>query len=173
MQGEQEMIDVGRISGLHGVRGWVKIYSYTDPREGILKYDPWLVKVGGQWRPFKLKTGRAQGKGVVAQLEGYDDRDQAATLMNCDIAILREQLPRVKKGEYYWIDLVDLDVVDLEGNVLGKVKKMMPTGTGANDVLVVDGVNQEELLIPFVKEVYVFDVDLESRRITVDWQLDY
>ncbi|MCF6218571.1 MAG: ribosome maturation factor RimM [Gammaproteobacteria bacterium] len=170
-QDEQDLIQVGRISGLHGVKGWVKIFSYTQPREGILKYTPWLVKVAGQWRPFKLKAGRAQGKGVVAHVEGYDDRDVAATLMNCDIAILREQLPAAKKGEYYWIDLVGLAVVNAEGLSLGSVQKVMPTG--ANDVLVVEGVNGEELLIPFVKDLYVLDVDLESRSITVDWQLDY
>lgn len=171
IQEEQELIDVGRISGLHGVKGWVKIFSYTDPREGILKYNPWSVKVDGQWRQFKLNAGRAHGKGVVAHIEGYDDRDLAATLMNCDIAIRREQLPAAKQGEYYWIDLVGLDVIMTDGALLGHVKKMMPTG--ANDVLVVDNVKGEELLIPFVKEVYILDVDLESRRITVDWQLDY
>ncbi len=170
-QDEQDLIQVGRISGLHGVKGWVKIFSYTQPREGILKYTPWLVNVAGQWRPFTLKAGRAQGKGVVAHIEGYDDRDMAATLMNCDIAILREQLPAAKKGEYYWIDLVGLAVVNSEGLSLGAVQKVMPTG--ANDVLVVEGVDGEERLIPFVKDVYVLDVDLGSRTITVDWQLDY
>ncbi len=170
-QDEQDLIQVGRISGLHGVKGWVKIFSYTEPREGVLKYTPWRIKVAGQWHPFKLKAGRAQGKGVVAHIEGFDDRDVAATLMNCDIAILREQLPAAKKGEYYWLDLEGLAVINAEGVSLGRVKKVMPTG--ANDVLVVEGVNGEELLIPFVKEVYVLDVDLESRSITVDWQLDY
>ncbi len=170
-QDEQDLIQVGRISGLHGVKGWVKIFSYTEPREGILKYTPWRVKVAGQWRALKLKAGRAQGKGVVAHIEGYDDRDVAATLMNCDIAILREQLPVAKKGEYYWLDLVGLAVINVEGLSLGSVEKVMPTG--ANDVLVVAGVNGEELLIPFVKDLYVLDVDLASRSITVDWQLDY
>lgn len=170
-QGEQDLIHVGRISGLHGVKGWVKIFSYTDPREGILKYDPWLVKLAGEWRQFKLIAGRTQGKGVVAQLEGYNDRDLAATLMNCDIAITREQLPRAKKGEYYWIDLVNLAVDNLEGERLGEVSKVM--ATGANDVLVVAGINGEELLIPFVQEIYIMDVDLEAGKITVDWQLDY
>ena len=171
MQGEQDLIHVGRISGLHGVKGWVKIFSYTDPRDGILKYNPWLVKYAGEWRRLKLMAGRAQGKGVVAQLEGYNDRDLAATLMNCDIAITREQLPKPKRGEYYWIDLVGLDVDNLEGERLGKVVKVM--ATGANDVLVVDGVNGEELLIPFVQEVYIMNVDLEEKQLTVDWQLDY
>ena len=171
MQGEEDLIHVGRISGLHGVKGWVKIFSYTDPREGILKYEPWLVKFAGEWRQFKLVAGRAQGKGVVAQLEGYNDRDLAATLMNCDIAITREQLPKAKRGEYYWIDLVGLEVINLEGEQLGAVTKVM--ATGANDVLVVAGVDGEELLIPFVQEVYVMDVDLEAKRLTVDWQLDY
>ncbi len=171
MQGEQELIHVGRISGLYGVKGWVKIYSYTDPRDGILKYNPWLVKIGGQWRQLHLKGGRAQGKGVVAYLEGYDDRDLSATLMNCDVAISREQLPKARKGEYYWIDLVGLNVVNPEGDSLGTVQKMM--STGANDVLVVDGVNGEELLIPFVKDIYVLNVDIEGQTITVDWQLDY
>ncbi len=170
-QDGKELIDVGRISGLHGVKGWLKIYSYTDPRNGILKYNPWLVKVGGQWKEFTLKAGRSQGKGVVAHLEGYDDRDISATLMNCDIAIFAEQLPAPKRGEYYWRDLQGMSVVNAEGEPLGDVKKVM--ATGANDVLVIDGVNDEELLIPFVKKVYILDIDVVGRNIVVDWQLDY
>jgi 16S rRNA processing protein RimM len=169
-QGKNDLIRIGRITGLYGVKGWVKIYSYTEPRDNVISYFPWQVFLKGEWRTLKVEEGRTHGKGVVAKLEGYDDRDAAATLMDADIAIDRSQLPPAEDGEYYWIDLVDLNVVNAEGVELGKVVRVMPTG--ANDVLVVQGDQPDEILIPFVQEVFILNVDLENKLITVDWQLD-
>jgi len=169
-QDENDLIQVGRISGLYGVKGWVKIYSYTEPRENIIGYSPWLLKINGQWQTVEVERGRQHGKGVVAKLVSYDDRDQVAPLIDADIAIHRTQLPPAKKGEFYWLDLIGLQVVNVQGEVLGKVIKLMPTG--ANDVLVVQG-DGEEILIPYVWEVFILNVDLDQQQITVDWQADY
>lgn len=160
---------VGRISGLFGVRGWVKIFSHTEPRENILAYQPWLIEAGGKTREVRVSDGRAHGKGVVAQIEGIDTRDAAAALVGAAISIERTQLAPLADDEYYYADLEGLDVVTDEGQVLGQVDHLFETG--ANAVMVVHG--DRERLVPFTPGDAVLDVDLESRRITVDWDPDF
>ena len=163
------MIVLGRVSGLFGVKGWVKIHSHTAPREGILGYRTWYLKWPEGWRPCKLASGHPQGKGVVARLSGFDDRDQAATLVGLEIAVRREQLPKLAPGEYYWSDLEGLRVENLEGVDLGVVSHLFETG--ANDVLVVKG--DRERLIPYTRGEAIQRVELESGRIVVDWDPDF
>ncbi len=160
---------MGRITGLYGVRGWVKVYSYTEPREAIIGYSPWQVNVGGEWHEMEVAEGRKHGKGIIVRLEGYTDRDAAARLMGADIACYRSQLPQTAPGEYYWADLVGLKVVTLEGRELGRVEGLMETG--ANDVLVVKG--DRERLIPYLTGEVVMEVDLARRRMRVDWDPDF
>lgn len=160
---------VGRISGLYGVRGWVKVFSETEPRDNILGYSPWYLERGGQWRSAEAEAGRLHGKAVVAKLAGYDDRDQAAELIGTPIAVTRDQLPKLDEGEYYWTDLVGLEVVTVEGLELGTVDHLFETGS--NDVLVVRG--DRERLIPFTLGAVVTAVNLEAGRITVDWDPDF
>ncbi len=163
------MILMGRVSGLFGVKGWLKIYSHAAPREGILDYKVWYLMRDGDWQPFRVAAGQRQGKGVVVHLEGYDDRDQAADLLGSDIAIRREQLPGLAEGEFYWSDLEGLRVVNLQGIELGVVSHLFETG--ANDVLVVKG--ERERLIPYTQGMAVKSVDLQEGRITVDWDPDF
>jgi 16S rRNA processing protein RimM len=169
-ENREEYIVVGRISGLYGVRGWVKVFSHTQPRDNILSYATWYLNKAGAWVANELETGRTQGKGIVAKLKGCEDRDAAAALMGSEIAIRREQLPKAAPGEYYWADLTGLEVENLEGVGLGVVDHLLETG--ANDVLVVvqDGV---ERLIPFVQGQFVKNVDLAEGLITVDWDPDF
>jgi len=164
-----DMIVVGKIAGLFGVRGWCKIFSHTSPRKNILQYSPWYLKRDGQWQAYKVEQGRPQGKGLVAQLEGIDDRDVAATLVGSEIAIKPAQLPQLQQGEYYWSDLIGLDVETVTGTPLGKVTSMMETG--ANDVIVVNG--ERERLIPFVQPDVVVDVDTEAGVMKVDWDAEF
>lgn len=163
------MVVIGRISGLYGVRGWLRIFSYTDPRENIITYSPWLVNIDGQWQPMKVVTGRTQGKSVVVNLAGYDDRDAAVTLLGKDIAVLREQLAAPAPGEYYWADLEGLRVVNTAGVEFGVVDHMFQTG--ANDVVVVKG--DRERLIPFVQGEVILKIDLQQGVMEVDWDPDY
>ncbi len=165
----QDRIILGKIVGLYGVRGWVKVYSHTNPRENIFSYGPWLVKLRGQWQRMEVVDHRPQGKGLIARLEGYDDREQARTLLGSEVAVLRSQMPAAAEGEYYWADLVGLEVVTEEGARLGRVDHLI--ATGANDVLVVEGERQR--LIPFVQGRYVTAVDLEEGEIRVDWDPDF
>jgi 16S rRNA processing protein RimM len=163
------MILMGRVSGLFGVKGWLKIYSHAAPREGILDYKVWYLMRDGNWQPFRVAAGQRQGKSVVAHLEGYDDRDQATPLLGSDIAIRREQLPALADGEYYWSDLEGLRVVNLQGIELGVVSYLFETG--ANDVLVVKG--ERERLIPYTLGMAVKSVDLQDGLLTVDWDPDF
>lgn len=166
---DKQYIVVGRISGLYGVRGWVKVYSHTQPRDNILNYSPWYLRQQGGWKALKLVDGKPHGKGIVARLEGYDDRDLSATLIQQDVAILREQLPAAAEDEYYWSDLIGLEVITLDGVSLGKVEHLLETGS--NDVLVVQG--ERERLIPYVPEQVIHQVDLAAQQISVDWDPEF
>ncbi len=164
-----EHVIVGRISGIFGVKGWVKVFSYTQPRENILNFSPWMLQQGGQWQRINFTAGRRHGAGVIAHLEGYDDRDDARKLITADIAICRNQLVEAKPGEYYWVDLIGLKVMNLQEVELGVVDHLLETG--ANDVLVVQGAG--EILIPYVRDDVVTDIDLKKGVITVDWDAAY
>lgn len=165
-----DYIVVGRINGLHGVRGWVKVFSHTQPRENILSYRTWHLLLDGQWVATELLNGRQQGKGIVAHLKGCDDREQAAGLMGTEVAIRREQLAETGPGEYYWAELQGLRVINAEGVELGVVDHLLETG--ANDVLVVlDGTI--ERLIPYVPGQYVVDVALDEGVMRVNWDPDF
>ncbi len=167
--GKQDRIVLGQIVGLHGVRGWVKVFSHSDPRENIFSYTPWQVTQAGKICDMKVLNWRKQGKGLVAQLDGYDDREQSRALIGAEISILKSLLPKPAKGEYYWADLVGLKVENQEGIDFGKVDHLFDTG--ANDVLVAKG--ERERLIPFIQGQYILDVDLDAGVIKVDWDAEF
>ncbi len=164
-------VPVGRIVGLYGVQGWVKIESWTEPRTKIFDYHPWQLSAApGAVTEIAGVKGRPQGKGLVACLPGVDDREMAAALVGSDIHVAREQLPPPGKDEYYWVDLEGLEVVTTEGVALGRISHLF--ATGANDVVVVrDG--ERERLIPFVQGSYVRSVDLSGGRMVVDWDPEF
>lgn len=163
------MVLLGRVAGVFGVRGWVKVLSHTEPRAGILAYSSWFIGEGDGWRERRLLDGRPHGKGIVALLEGCGDRDQAALLVGHDIAIGRDRLPRLAQDDYYWSDLEGLEVQTLGGVDLGIISHLFDTG--ANDVMVVKG--ERERLIPYLWQQVVKQVDLESGRMLVDWDPDF
>lgn len=165
--GTHRRVVLGRIVGVYGVRGWVKVLSETDPREGILSYSPWFI--GGGERPRKVLEGRRHGKGLVARIEGCDDRDQAAALVEQEIAVTRDRLPPAGADEFYWTDLEGLEVWTCEGTCLGRVDHLF--STGVNDVLVVAG--ERERLIPFAWDDVVRSVDFGQGRIEVDWDPEF
>jgi 16S rRNA processing protein RimM len=164
---EPARIAVGRINGIYGVQGWVKIYSYTTPVDNILHYRPWQLYHKEQWQTVDFVTGKIQGKKLIAQLEGYTSRESALVLMGADIFVYREQLPPTQEGEYYWTDLIGLKVVNQQGIELGKVEYLF--ATGANDVLVVQG--EIERLIPF--DNTVLEVDFNQKILRVEWDADF
>ncbi len=166
-QDERGTVPLGYVAGVHGVRGWVKIHSWTEPREAILEYQPWLLE--GEDAPVRYRAGKRHGKAVIVALPGVDDCDQARRLVGREIAVRREQLPEPARGHYYWSDLVGLEVVTLGGQRLGRVERLLETG--ANDVLVVRG--ERERLIPFVPGAQVRRVDLEAGVVEVDWDPEF
>lgn len=166
---EQKQINVGKISGTFGVKGWVKVFSFTDPRENIFSYSPWLLKKGSESKTVKVVDGKLQGKTLVAQLDGVIDRDQAEALLGWEVLITQNQLPATKAGEYYWSELIGLQVENLQGVHLGTVDSLLETG--ANDVLIIRG--DRERAIPFIQGQHVIEVDLNQRKIKVDWDPEF
>ncbi|MER2527049.1 MAG: ribosome maturation factor RimM [Candidatus Competibacter denitrificans] len=164
-----DWVILGRISGLFGVQGWVRVFSETQPRAGITRYHPLFLRQQGEWQPFQVEASRAHGEGVVLKFAGYDDRDQAATLIQSEIAVRRAQLTPPKPGEYYWVDLEGLRVATMDGIDLGTIKYLF--ATGANDVMVVQG--DRERLIPFVRDRVVVEIDFAQRLLRVDWDPDF
>jgi 16S rRNA processing protein RimM len=161
---------VGRIVGLHGVAGEVKLESYTEPRTQIFRYQPWLLCTTSGNTEISGCRGREQGKGIVATLPEVTDRDRAASLVGSEIKVRRSVLPEPKPGEYYWTDLEGLEVVTIEDVSLGRISHLL--STGANDVMVVrDG--ERERLLPFVLDQYVKTVDFDAGRVTVDWDPEF
>ena len=168
-EASQSFIELGKISGVFGVSGWVKVFSWTDPREGIVEYSPWMVFHQGQWKEMQVLAGQRQGKMVVAKLAGVEDRDQALMLNGAVIAVPGERLKKLNQGQYYWRQLEGLQVINASGVELGRVAHLMETG--ANDVLVVQG--DRERLIPYTPGHAVQKVDLAAGIIHVDWDPDF
>ncbi len=164
-----DLVSVGRISGLFGVRGWVKVFSYTAPRDNILNYNTWYLGCEGRCYRAELKGGRSQGKGIVVQLAGCADRDTAARVIGVDIAVRRSLFVPLPPGQYYWSDLEGLQVMCRDGRALGVVDHVFETG--AHDVLVVKG--DREHLVPFVPDHVILEVDLKRRVMRVDWDPDF
>jgi 16S rRNA processing protein RimM len=155
------------MSSLHGIKGWVKIFSLTEPREAIFEYQPWLL--GDSLNEVRIRQGKKHGKHLIALLEKVDDREQAEGLVKQPISVYRDQFPELPGDEFYWTDLLGLSVRLEDGTELGTVDSML--ATGANDVMVVRG--EKERLIPFVPGQYVKQVSLEGGFIIVDWDPEF
>ncbi|EDQ00600.1 ribosome maturation factor RimM [Shewanella benthica] len=176
MSSKQEPVVLGKLGSSHGIKGWLKITTYTDSVEGIFDYSPWLIKEQGEWREVKVLQWRFQGKAVVASLEGVETRDQAQILTNCEIAVTPQQMKTLPEDEFYWRDLIGCEVVNTKGYNMGKVQEIVETGS--NDVLLVkanakDGFGKAERMIPFVTEQFIIEVNLAEKQITVDWDPDF
>jgi 16S rRNA processing protein RimM len=167
---EQELLHVGKISGVFGIKGWVKVFSFTGYREDILQYSPWQLKKNGVTKNIEIVAGQLQNQLVVAQLKGIDDRNAAESLIGWEIFIEKSQLPPVKENEYYWSDLIGLEVENAEGVILGVIDSLLETG--ANDVIVVQG-EERQHAIPFIQSQVVLEIDLAARKMRVDWDADF
>lgn len=166
----RKMVMVGEVVGVHGVRGWLKLHSYTDPIDQIFEYKQWFI---GDKR-YRVADRKAKGKPLLCRFEDCDDRDQAAALIGGAIEVPRDALPDLPEGEYYWVDLEGLKVENEAGEALGYIKRLF--STGANDVMVAtpepDGTG-EERLIPWVMGRFVKKVDLPNGLAIVDWDPEF
>ena len=161
------MVVMGRIRAAHGLKGWIKIQPFTQEIEGLLDYPEWWVGGDGQWQQHRISEVAVHGSMVVARLEGFTDRDAAAGLRGRDVAVPRAAMPENREGEFYWSDLLGMEVVHRNAIKLGLVTRILETG--ANTVLVVQG--EKELLVPFIDGVIV-SVDPKARKLIVDWELN-
>ncbi|WP_169720300.1 ribosome maturation factor RimM [Pseudomonas jinjuensis] len=170
----EEMIVLGKIVSVHGIRGEVKVYSFTDPLDNLLDYRRWTLRRGTEVRQAELVQGRVQGNVLVAKLKGLDDREVARTYADFEILVPRSELPELDDGEYYWSQLEGLKVIDQNGQLLGMIDHMLETG--ANDVMVVKpcagSLDERERLLPYTEQC-VQAVDLAAGEMRVDWDADF
>lgn len=168
-------IRLGSINGTHGLKGWVKVYSYTDPLAAILDYTPWILRRGGVDKKVTIKEGQTSGKRLLVQLDGVETQEQAEKLIGSEVHVNSESMPDLEDGQFYWFQLEGLAVKTGGGEVLGKIDHMLETG--ANDVMVVeptdDSIDKQQRLIPYLEGDVVKQVDQEARVVTVDWDVDY
>jgi len=173
MEQKDERILLGEVSGVFGVQGWIKVFSYTIPRVKITEYKNWHLKTSSGWKLFKVLQGREQGKNIVAQLDGINDRNQAEALVGNKIAVQSDQLEVLPPGEFYWKDLIGLSVKTVNGENLGVIDWIFDTGS--NNVIVVKGekIGEPERLIPYIVDDVVVSVDLKKSLMMVDWDYDF
>jgi 16S rRNA processing protein RimM len=158
----KDSLELGRVGAPYGIKGWVHVQSFTNPPEKLLKYRSWSLKDS----IFNVVEGRLQGNGLVARLEGIEDRDKAALLQGSIISVARSVLPKLRKREFYQADLIGLGVANREGVALGEVSHFVETPGG--DVMVVRGEAAREHWIPATKE-HLSKVDLAAGQVVVDW----
>ena len=173
----QGTLVVGRISAVFGVRGWVKVMSFTEQATKIFDYQPWLVDRDGRLESIQVEEWKNHGDGLVVRLKGINDRDIARNWCLKDIRVDATLLPTLSDSEFYWHQLKDLVVYShIEDTVkrIGTVVSLLETG--ANDVMVVKGdaesIDRRERLIPYLKQ-YVLKIDLDAQRIDVCWDPDF
>ncbi|MFC3908673.1 ribosome maturation factor RimM [Legionella dresdenensis] len=169
MDKSEDWVVIGRFGKVHGIKGFVTVHSFTEPRDNILRYSEWYAFINKQWQVLNLQRVDVTDKHILALIEGFDEREEATKLTNVEIAVPREHLPELEPGEYYWHQLIGLRVCNLQNEELGEVVDML--ATGSNDVLVVEG--KKRHLIPYLPDQVVTNVDIDNRLITVDWDADF
>lgn len=167
MTSTDEYVIVGKIGATYGIKGWLKIQSFTETMLGIVEFNPWYIERGNEWQAIDIEDGRQHGNTVIVKLKGLNNPEQARLLTGKKIAVKQSQLPALKKDEYYWRDLEGLTVKNQRGEVLGTIAYLL--ATGANDVIVIKG--DKEYGIPYLPGKVVKSIDLVSRIMTVDWEL--
>lgn len=172
MSEQNNRIVMGKLGSTYGIRGWLKVFSYTDNAESIFDYTPWYLNQKGKWVEYKVESWKRHGQGYVCKLAGLDVREDAQLMTNFEIAIDPASLPELSEDEFYWRELFGMQVFTTKGYDLGKVTDLLETGS--NDVLVIkanlkDAFGQKERLVPYLEEQVIKKVDREARRIEVDW----
>lgn len=159
---------VAKVVGVHGVKGHVKLLSFTEPHTNILNFYRFFTQKGDDWLPIKLSELQQKGQHIVAIVEDCHDRDKAKIFNNINIAVLRSDFPEIDEEVlgYYWTDLEGLKVYNKEDKFLGHVDSLF--NTGSNDIMLVK--NQGvEILIPYITDHYIISVNLQDKKIIVDW----
>lgn len=166
---DEKYLVIGKLGKTHGVRGWINLYSETHPASAILDYKPLYISTLTGWEIVNFNSIRQHGKNFIAHINEIDSPEKAKHYVGKQIAILRKQLPKLPPEEYYWSDLEGLTVINQNDVILGKIDHLMETGS--NDVLVVVG--KKRYLIPYIRNQFVLNIDLEKKIIRVDWDENF
>jgi 16S rRNA processing protein RimM len=170
-----EELQLGSINGSHGIKGWVKVFSYTDPMEAILTYSPWIIRRGSTEQQITIVDGKVSGKRLIVQFDGIDTRELADELNGYEIHIEKTRLPELENADYYWHQLQGFTVVNKQGILFGELDHLLETG--ANDVIVVratqQSIDDKQRLIPYVESTVVQSVDRDAGQILVDWDAEW
>lgn len=172
MKVEDKSLVLGKIGAVYGIKGWVKVHSFTDNPEAIFDYSPWSLKLGGRVQSAEVTEWRRHNNGLIAKFQGVNDRDLAQQFVSMEVVVDSDSLPELPEGEFYWKDLIGMRVKTTKGYDLGQVADILETGS--NDVLVVsankkDAFGKKERLIPYVESQVITNVDLSEKEIEVDW----
>lgn len=175
MSEKAKPIEMGKFGAVYGIKGWIKVHSYTDDAESIFEYKPLLMESKGQFREVNIADWKRHGNGFVAKIVGFDVREEAQALVGTALFVDASHLP-VLEDDFYWRDLVGCQVKTDKGYDLGVVTEIMETGS--NDVLVVkansnDAFGQKERLIPFIDKQVISNIDITGKLIEVNWEPDF
>ena len=162
-------IVVGKINGFHGLKGFIKVFSETRPRDAIFSYDHLFVFRNNEWSKLDVEDTAYVGKSLIIKFKGFADRTAIEPYYGLELYIEHSQLKELSEGEFYWADLIGLTVKNTQGFIFGEVKEFLETG--ANDVMIIRK-NGQECLIPFTRGHAVLDIDLDAKEILVDWDED-
>lgn len=165
---EDRIVTLGKIVGSFGVKGWIKVHSYTDPLANILDYEVWQLRGNAGWSPCLLQDGRETDKGIQAKVEGIENPEDARLRVGTEIGVWRSEMPATEKGEFYWSDLEGLEAFNLDGELLGRIDHFRTTPAGT--IVVIQG--KKELWVPFVKE-RIAKVAIADGRVVLDWPLEW
>jgi 16S rRNA processing protein RimM len=166
---QTDWVILGRFGKPHGIKGFISIHAFTDPRENLLDYKELYAPFDKEWRVIELYSFEVHPKIIIAKVQGFADRTAVEALTNKDIAAPKDALPALEPGEYYWHQLIGMQVTNQQGLPLGKVTEIL--ATGSNDVLVVEGERQH--LIPYVMGSCIQEVNKQKQCIIVDWDADF
>ncbi|MBC54539.1 MAG: ribosome maturation factor RimM [Gammaproteobacteria bacterium] len=168
-------IRLGRVASPYGVKGWVKLVSFTQPRDNIFSYRHFFASRDGAQVALEMDAGKPQGKGLIAHFVGFDTPEAVRELTGLELSVSAEALPELGADDYYWHQLIGLQVLNRAGLNFGRVESLFETG--ANDVMVVepdkDSIDDNQRLIPWLRDRVVIEVDLTIGRVVVDWEPDY
>ena len=166
---DDKKVFIGKVTGAHGIKGWLKIQSFSSPPENILNYPSWIIDNQGVEDFYLIEQGKKLNSKIIVKLEKIDDRTTAEFLINSKIQILRSDLPKLSNESYYWSDLEGLNVLNLEEKIIGKIESLIETG--ANDVMVINSSKNKRILIPFVMHEIIKEVNIELNFVKVDWPM--
>ncbi|MBM87466.1 MAG: ribosome maturation factor RimM [Gammaproteobacteria bacterium] len=175
LDNDRKRVILGQVGKVHGIKGWLRLNSFTTPPDKILAYARLLGAIEGELQVLEIDQYRRQGETLVVHFKGFDNPETSRSIVGKELSIYAEDLPALDKGSFYWHELEGMEVLNEAGQTFGVIDHLLETG--ANDVLVVlpiDGsIDDRERLIPYIKGSVIKNIDTEKRRVLVNWEAGY